>query len=191
MPAGISLTQNQYGPVGVGGKLRPNPHGRVPFGRGKGLGQSFQTGNTNDQYLIDQTSTQDTNEGTGSNQQNFGRADCTTTGSCTAGQLVTVNGSDTGDGYTSPVITNLVINCPTGSSCQATPPPVPTITSPAPPTTESRMSHSHSMTPPPRPGSRSSAASLAPAAPAGSSRASRVRLSPASALVPTCSGQGG
>ena len=117
-PAGISLTQNQYGPVGVGGKLRPNPQGRVPFGRGKGLGQSFQTGNTSDQYLIDQTSTQDTNEGTGSNQQNFGRADCTTTGSCQAGQLVTVNGNDTGDGYTSPVITNLVINCPTSSSCQ-------------------------------------------------------------------------
>src|SRR5262249_15864015 len=56
----------------------------------------------------------------------------------TAGQLATVNGNDTGDGYTSPVITNLVINCPTGASCSATPPPVPTITTPAPPTTQSR-----------------------------------------------------
>lgn len=137
VPTGLTLTQNQYGPVGVVGTLRPK---RGPYARGKGLGQSFQIGNTGNEYTISQTSTQDNNEGTGSNQQNFGRVDCTTTGSCTAGQTTTLNGAGTGDGYTSPTISNLVINCPTGASCAATPPPVPTITASSEPSnpTESR-----------------------------------------------------
>jgi len=99
---------------------------------GKGLGQSIQTGNDGctpgncNSFTVSQQSTQ--NADTNATQVNLGVADCGTTGSCSAGQTTTVNGSATSDGYTAPVIGNLVINCPTGQTCAGTPPPAPQIT---------------------------------------------------------------
>jgi hypothetical protein len=127
------LTQKQYGPVGVG-NVRHNHRGhrRVLFSHGKGLGQSIQTGNDGctpgncNSFTVSQQSTQ--NADTNATQVNLGVADCGTTGSCSASQTTTVNGSPTSDGYTAPVIGNLVINCPTGQTCAGTPPPAPQIT---------------------------------------------------------------
>ncbi len=125
------LTQKQYGPVGVGTVRHSHPgHRRVGFSHGKGLGASIQTGgNSGNNFTISQTSTQDNDEGTGSTQQNSGQADCSSIGgSCSAVQFTTLNGGGTSDGYTSPVIGNLTINCPHGhSSCVATPPPAPVL----------------------------------------------------------------
>ena len=95
-----SLTQNQYGPVGVG-KLRHNHRGRQLYGHLKGLGKATQTGNEScsppncDSFTINQTSTQDTDQGTGSTQQNTGQADCQTSGNCTVTQTTTVDGQTT------------------------------------------------------------------------------------------------
>jgi hypothetical protein len=94
-----SLTQNQYGPVGIG-KLRHKHRGRQLYGHLKGLGTAKQTGNDNcttscDSFTINQTSTQDTDQGSGSNQQNTGQADCQTSGNCTATQTTTVDGQPT------------------------------------------------------------------------------------------------
>jgi hypothetical protein len=124
-----SLTQNQYGPVGIV-KFRRNHRGRRLNAHLKGLGASTQTGgNQGDTFTINQTSTQDNDQGSGgstSNQQNFGQADCSTSGSCTATQTTTVNGSTTSDTQTGQDV-NSSINC-TGSDCTATAPPTPTIT---------------------------------------------------------------
>jgi hypothetical protein len=119
-----NLTQKQYGPVGVG-SVRHNHRGRVLFSHGKGLGHAKQTGNAGDSYTITQTSTQNADKG--AFQQNFGQADCNTAGFCTATQTTTVNGgTPVQDGYTASAIGNLVINCPTGTTCQGTAPPAPT-----------------------------------------------------------------
>jgi hypothetical protein len=118
--------------VGIG-NVRHNHRGRsrVGFSHGKGLGQSIQTGNGSctggcNAFMVSQQSTQ--NADANATQVNLGVADCGTSGSCTAGQTTTVNGSPTSDGYTAPVIGNLVINCPTGQTCAGTPPPAPQIT---------------------------------------------------------------
>jgi hypothetical protein len=117
------LTQNQYGPVGVG-NLRTHHRGRVLFVHLKGLGQAHQAGNVGDVYTITQNSTQYAD--VGAFQQNFGNADCATDGFCTATQTTTTNGGTTQDGYTAPSISGLAINCPTGTTCTGTPPPAPT-----------------------------------------------------------------
>jgi hypothetical protein len=91
------LTQNQYGPEGVW-KLRNRNRGRQPYAHLKGLGASTQTGNDNDTFTINQTSKQDNDQGSNgstSNQKNFGQADCSTPGNCTAIQTTTVNGETT------------------------------------------------------------------------------------------------
>jgi hypothetical protein len=89
------LTQNQFGPVGVG-KLRNRHRGRQLYAHLKGLGTSTQTGgNTGDLFTISQTSTQDDDQGSGSTQKNFGQADCSTSGNCTVDQSTTVDGSKT------------------------------------------------------------------------------------------------
>src|SRR5205807_960977 len=120
------------GPMGIG-NVRHNHRGRVMSSHGKGLGQSIQTGNSScttpatcNLFTVTQNSTQ--NADTNATQVNRGQADCGTTGSCSASQTTTVNGSPTSDGYVAPNIGNLVINCPTGQTCAGTPPPAPQIT---------------------------------------------------------------
>jgi hypothetical protein len=116
------LTQNQYGPVGVG-KLRNRHRGRQPQSTFKGLGTAKQTGNNDqDTFTISQTSTQDNDQGSGgstSNQQNFGQADCSTPGNCTSSQTTTVNGSMTQVTQSGQSIDSTV-NC-TGSACTTSP----------------------------------------------------------------------
>ena len=135
-----SITQTQYGPLGVFTPPTPS-QGRVHAVH-KGYGQSGQTGNTGDLFFLTQNSQQDTDGGPHSTQNNSIVGDCTsgTVVGCQAGQTATLNGLGINDGYTSPTITGLTINCSTNNgNCTATPPPVPTITSSAPPSqTESR-----------------------------------------------------
>jgi hypothetical protein len=124
-----SITQKQYGPLGV--FTPPARHsGRVPFAH-KGYGQSQQTGNTGDKFFLTQTSKQDNDGGPHSTQKNIIVGDCTsgTDSGCQAGQTATLNGLGINDGYTSPTITGLTINCSNGNgTCTATPPPAPEIT---------------------------------------------------------------
>jgi hypothetical protein len=116
-----SLTQNQYGPVGVG-KLRNHHHGRQLYGHLKGLGTSTQSGgNSGDTFTINQTSTQDNDQGSGgstSNQTNTGVADCRTSGNCTATQNTSVNGQTTNNTQTGQSVSTST-NC-TGSTCTTT-----------------------------------------------------------------------
>jgi hypothetical protein len=115
------LTQNQYGPEGVW-KLRNRHRGRHPYAHLKGLGTSTQTGNTNDTFTINQTSTQDNDQGSNgstSNQKNFGQADCSSSGNCTSSQTTTVNGSMTQVTQSGQSIDSTV-NC-TGSACTTSP----------------------------------------------------------------------
>lgn len=113
-----SLTQKQYGPVGVG-KFRHNHRGRRLSGHLKGLGMATQTGgNSGDMFTITQTSTQDTDQGSGSTQQNFGQADCSTDGNCTATQNTNINGTQSTNTQSGSNI-NTSTNC-TGSSCTST-----------------------------------------------------------------------
>jgi hypothetical protein len=122
-----TLTQNQYGPVGVG-KLRNHPlhRRRQLFGHLKGLppGTSSQTGgNSGDMFTITQTSTQDNDQGSNgstSNQQNFGQADCSTSGTCTATQTTTVDGTPTTNTQSGQDV-NTQTTC-SGSTCTSTGP---------------------------------------------------------------------
>jgi hypothetical protein len=130
-----SLTQNQYGPEGVG-KL-PKVHGkrRQLYKTEKGFGQSTQTGNTSDTFTVGQTSTQYFDPGSAGTRVNTVEGDCITAGSCTAGQTTNVNNTKTKDGYTSPSISGLRIDCSGNSqNCQPTPPPTPVITQEPPST---------------------------------------------------------
>jgi hypothetical protein len=135
VPAGVDLTQTQWGPEGV---LPPSAKGagRVPFFR-KGYGESKQTGagaNVVDSFNLTQTSHQYADQTSGQHQLIQG--DCASSGnsspsggSCQASQTATLNGQDTQDGYTAGTIAALIINCTSGhSSCTATPPPVPVLT---------------------------------------------------------------
>ena len=123
-----SITQTQYGPLGV---FTPptKQSGRVHFAH-KGYGQSGQTGNSGDLFFLTQTSKQDTDGGPHSTQKNIIVGDCAsgTVLGCQAGQTATLNGLGINDGYTSPTITNLNISCTNGNgSCIPTKPPAPTI----------------------------------------------------------------
>jgi hypothetical protein len=109
------LTQTQYGPVGVG-RFRHNHRGRQLYGHLKGLGTAMQHGNTADTYTITQTSTQ--NSDSGSTQQNFGQADCHTSGNCTATQNTNINGTPNTTAETGSDV-NTQTSC-TGSSCTST-----------------------------------------------------------------------
>jgi hypothetical protein len=137
-PTGIQLFQTQYGPEGI---FTPpaKSAGRVPFYH-KGYGASIQSGagpGVVDTFNLNQTSLQYTDNGLNTTQANIIQGDCSSSGnsspsggSCQAGQTATLNGQDTKDGYTAGTITGLIINCTNGhSSCTATPPPAPTITS--------------------------------------------------------------
>lgn len=104
-----ALNQTQIGPVQLGAVT------------------SSQTGgNTGDAFTIDQSSTQDDDQGSGSTQTNTVHSDCSTSGSCTSNQTTTVDGSATSAPESGQSV-NSTISC-TGSTCAAPPPPTPTIT---------------------------------------------------------------
>ena len=92
-----SLTQIQYGPVR------------------KGVGQATQTGNSGDTFSVTQSSTQDDDQGGGSQQTNDVQGDCHTSGDCTVSQTTTVNGS-TSTNENSGDDLDLTTSC-TGSDC--------------------------------------------------------------------------
>jgi hypothetical protein len=94
-PPGYSLTQTQFGPVR------------------KGAGDSVQTGNDGDIFIVNQASTQDND--TGSNQTNVVQGDCTTSGNCTVTQTTNVNGDSTTNMQSGQNV-DTGINC-TGSTC--------------------------------------------------------------------------
>src|SRR5262249_37080803 len=67
-------------------------------------------------------------------QSNVVQGDCTSSGSCTAGQSATVNNTTTQAGWTAPSIPDVHIKCQPNQPCTATPPPVPTsVTGPTSP----------------------------------------------------------
>lgn len=68
------LKQTQYGPVR------------------KGVGTATQSGNGANSFAVEQLSTQDTDQGSGSHQTNVLQGDCSTTGFCTVSQVATING---------------------------------------------------------------------------------------------------
>lgn len=98
--APASLTQIQYGPV----------H--------KGVGQATQTGNTGDLFTVNQTSTQDDDQGTGSQQTNVVQGDCHTSGDCTVDQTTNIDGQ-TNTNTQSGQDVSTTTNC-TGSDCTST-----------------------------------------------------------------------
>jgi hypothetical protein len=107
--APASLTQTQIGPVR------------------KGVGTATQTGNPNDVFTVGQASTQDNDQGGGSNQTNLVQGDCSTDGNCTVSQNTDVNGTEnTNTQSGQDVDTTTTCN---GSDCQVNAPPMPTITS--------------------------------------------------------------
>jgi hypothetical protein len=140
---GITLNQTQNGPVGL---FTPpaKSTGRVPYYH-KGTGTSQLTGAVAphvDTFNLTQTSSQyadQTNGNTTVLQSNIMQGDCKssgngsdTGGSCAASQQATLNGVTSGgttsDGYTAGSIDKLTIKCTNGhDTCQATPPPKPTI----------------------------------------------------------------
>jgi hypothetical protein len=100
--APASLTQIQYGPV----------H--------KGVGEATQTGNTDDTFSVSQTSTQDNDQGAGSQQTNVLQGDCNTPGNCTVNQTTNIDGQ-TNTNTQSGQDVNTTTNC-TGSDCTSTGP---------------------------------------------------------------------
>ena len=92
-----SLTQIQYGPV----------H--------KGVGQATQTGNSGDTFSVTQSSTQDDDQGGGSQQTNDVQGDCHTSGNCTVSQTTTVDGQTYTNGSSGQDV-YVTTNC-TGSAC--------------------------------------------------------------------------
>jgi hypothetical protein len=94
-PPGYTLTQKQYGPVGNAGAPVGRQLGRhQPHQIKKGDGNSIQSGgNAGDTFTITQSSQQDTDQGSGSIQQNSLQADCQTSGNCTATQSTNIDGT--------------------------------------------------------------------------------------------------
>jgi hypothetical protein len=120
-PTNYTLAQAQYGPEGVVGKPWSRHHrGRRLYGHLKGLlGTATQTGNNSDTYTIVQNSTQNDDLG-GNTQQNFGRADCSTPGSCSVNQNQNINGTPSSNTQTGQDV-NTQTSC-SGSSCTSTGP---------------------------------------------------------------------
>lgn len=100
--APASLTQTQFGPV----------H--------KGVGEATQTGNSGDSFIVTQMSTQDNDQGDGSNQTNVVQGDCHTDGNCTVDQTTNVDGQ-TNTFSSSGQDVNAQTTC-TGSDCNNTGP---------------------------------------------------------------------
>lgn len=121
-----ALHQMQFGPEGV---AKPLPHRRrVGYSVHKGVGQATQTGNSADRFTLSQTSTQDND--TGSGQTNNVEGDCSTSGTCTESQTTNVDGQPTTNTQSGQNLKSS-INC-TGSNCQASVPPAPSIDSKPP-----------------------------------------------------------
>ena len=95
--APASLTQTQIGPV----------H--------KGVGEATQIGNTGDMFTVSQSSTQDNDQGAGSNQTNVVQGDCHTAGSCTVTQDTNINGQQNTNTQSGTDV-DTTTNC-TGSTC--------------------------------------------------------------------------
>jgi len=112
-----SLTQNQYGPVGLA-KFSHKRRGRHFYKTLKGLGTATQTGNPGDMFTINQSSTQNNDQGSGSTQTNTVQGDCSTPGNCTDTQTVTVNGQTTTNTQTGQNF-NAQTTC-SGSTCTTT-----------------------------------------------------------------------
>jgi hypothetical protein len=114
-PPGYSLTQTQFGPIGLTG-ARPPTGQPTPMKVTKGPCPpdcASQTGNDNDTFTITQTTQQDND--TGENQSNTVQGDCTTDGNCTVTQSATVNGETTTNTQSGQDV-NTQIAC-TGSDC--------------------------------------------------------------------------
>ena len=92
-----SLTQIQYGPVR------------------KGVGQATQTGNSGDTFSVTQSSTQNDDQGAGSQQTNVVEGDCHTSGNCSVSQTTTVNGQTYTNGDSGQDV-DVTTDC-TGSAC--------------------------------------------------------------------------
>ena len=120
-----ALNQTQYGPEGIWqAPKHRSGHRRVPFVH-KGYGTATQTGNSGDAFTINQSSTQDNDQGAGSQQTNVVQGDCRTSGNCNITQNTNVDGQSTTNTQSGQNL-NTSINC-TGSECQSTAPPPPSI----------------------------------------------------------------
>ena len=100
-PPSYALTQTQIGPV----------H--------KGVGTATQTGNPGDTFTVNQSSTQDNDQGAGSVQTNLVQGDCSTSGTSATACTVTQNTNVDGQSFTntqSGQDVNTTTNC-TGSTC--------------------------------------------------------------------------
>jgi hypothetical protein len=106
-PPSYSLTQTQFGPV----------H--------KGVGTATQTGNTGDTFNVNQSSTQDDDQGSGSHQTNVVQGDCSTSGTsptaCTVTQNTNVDGHQNTNTQSGQDV-NTTTTC-TGSECTVVQPP--------------------------------------------------------------------
>jgi hypothetical protein len=95
-PPSYSLTQEQHGPI-----RKDSP--------------SVQSGNLDNSFIVNQSSIQNNDAGTGSNQTNEMEGACSTSGNCTSTQDTNVNGTPTHNTQTGTNV-DTQINC-TGSSC--------------------------------------------------------------------------
>jgi hypothetical protein len=114
------LTQTQYGPEAIwktSSRTTSGHHGRrVPLVH-KGVGTATQTGNPNDTFTINQSSTQNNDQGPGSQQTNVVQGDCSTSGNCTVSQNTNVDGQ-THTNTQSGSDVDTTTNC-TGSACES------------------------------------------------------------------------
>jgi hypothetical protein len=112
------LTQKQYGPVKNTGAKSPTAASRsLEFVR-KDTG-SIQSGNSQDRFTINQSSTQ--NNDTGANQTNTVQGACSTSGYCTVTQTTAVDGQPATTNTQSGQNVDTTTSC-TGSTCTGTSP---------------------------------------------------------------------
>jgi hypothetical protein len=112
------LTQFQYGPVKNTGAKSPTAASRsLAFVR-KDTG-SIQSGNSQDRFTINQSSTQ--NNDTGANQTNTVQGACSTSGYCTVTQTTAVDGQPATTNTQSGQNVDTTTSC-TGSTCTGTSP---------------------------------------------------------------------
>ena len=119
-----ALHQTQIGPEGIWKKAAKHGRNRVPYSVHKGVGTATQTGNGADTFQVTQSSKQDNDTG-GSGQTNDVRGDCNTSGNCNIAQQTNVDGNQTTNTQSGQNLTS-GITC-TGSACQPTVPPAPSI----------------------------------------------------------------
>jgi hypothetical protein len=119
-PPSYSLTQVQYGPVKNAGSKSPTAASRS-FALVRKDPGSIQSGNSQNTFTINQTSTQYND--TGLNQTNEVQGACATSGYCTVSQTTTVNSETTTNNQAGQNV-DTTTSC-TGSDCTA---PTPGIT---------------------------------------------------------------